>query len=286
MAHSNRLSIHWLLVLCEIAIFIGTVVTAYLSEVENWQWFVPFSGILIVLYIVVKLFDAFPQAKELLACDDVASNIARAALPYGIQQYFNMQSAEEQTLRNTMTQKAINNSQVLWLCANSGASYLDPSIYRHWPFIEKRLKDGIEFRVVILDPFSEEKGFRNQLNVGGEQFDSKVNIANLIKLHNTYSSLELRFVKYGMHATVFATNDCLFFDPYHVGTIDYRIENRSFCLRIEEATPKEGVGFYRLFKSHFASLWHASVTLEQWINDSKKHLPKDLPEITPRQYRI
>ncbi len=37
----------------------------------------------------MKVLDAFPQAKELLARDDIASNIAMSALPYGIKQYFN-----------------------------------------------------------------------------------------------------------------------------------------------------------------------------------------------------
>jgi len=32
---------------------------------------------------------------------------------------------------------------------------------------------------VILDPLSAEKAFRNQLNVNGEQFDSKVNIVRI-----------------------------------------------------------------------------------------------------------
>jgi hypothetical protein len=286
MAHSNRLRTHWLLVVIEILLPSAAVVTAYLSQVGNWLWFTAISIFSILLYAIVKILDAFPQAKELVARDDVASKIAMSALPYGITQYFNMQSAKDQALRNKITQQAIENGKSLWLCANSGASYLDPSIYRHWSFIEKRLKSGVEFRVVILNPMSAEKGFRNQLNVNGEQFDSKVNVANLIKLHNTYPTLEIRFVRYGMHATVFATESCLFFDPYHVGLVEERIENRSFCLRIEPATPEEGVGLYRLFKSHFDTLWRAGVSLEEWAIELKERLPRELPEIAPRHLEV
>jgi hypothetical protein len=284
MIHSNRLRIHWLLVLIEVTLFVSAVITAYLSQVGNWKWFTAISILAVLLYAVVKVLDAFPQAKELLIRENMASKIATSALPYGITHYFNMQSSSDQALRNEITQRAIEEAQSLWLCANSGASYLDPSIYRHWSFVERRLKAGAEFRVVILDPLSAEKAFRNQLNVNGEQFDSKVNIANLIKLHNTYPTLEIRFVRYGMHATIFATENCLFFDPYHVGLIEGRIENRSFCLKIQPTAPKEGVGFYRLFKSHFDTLWRAGISLEEWVIDSKGRIPFELPSLNRRYY--
>jgi hypothetical protein len=284
MAHSNRLRNHWFLVCIEIVIFVAFVVTAYLSQVGNWTWFTVISVIAIFFFVLVKVLDAWPQARELLARDDMASKIALSALPYGITHYFNMQCASDQAVRNEITQRAIEEAKSLWLCANSGASYLDPSIYRHWAFVEKQLKAGVEFRVVILDPHSAEKGFRNQLNVNGEQFDSKVNVANLIKLHNTYPSLEIKFVRYGMHATVFATESCMFFDPYHVGLINERIDNRSFCLKIQPINPKDGVGLYRLFKSHFDTLWRAGKSIDKWVSESRGSLPSDLPSITQRYY--
>jgi hypothetical protein len=284
MAISNRLQVHWLLVILDIVIFAAAILTAYLGQIGDWWSFTAISIVSVLLYTVMKLFDAFPQAKELIARDTVASKIASSALPYGITHYFNMQSAKDQALRNEITQQAINEARSLWLCANSGASYLDPSIYRHWTFIERRLKEGVEFRVVILDPLSQEKRFRNQLNVNGEQFDSKLNIANLIKLYNSYPTLEIKFVRHGMHATVFATESCLFFDPYHVGLVGDRIENRSFCLKIEPANPKDGVGLYRLFKSHFDTLWRSGTSLEEWAFTSKQLLQRELPQITRRHY--
>lgn len=284
MAHSNRLLTHWILVLIEIVLFAAAFVAAYLGQVENWAWYTAITGIAFLLYVIVKVWAALPQSSNLFARDDMASKIALSALPYGVTHYFNMQCASDQALRNEITQRAIEEAKSLWLCANSGASYLDPSIYRHWAFVEKQLKAGVEFRVVILDPHSAEKAFRNQLNVNGEQFDSKVNVANLIKLHNTYSSLEIRFVRYGMHATVFATESCLFFDPYHVGLINERIDNRSFCLKIQPISPKDGVGLYRLFKSHFDTLWRAGKSIDKWVSESRESLPSDLPSITQRHY--
>jgi hypothetical protein len=215
----------------------------------------------------------------------MAAKVASAAIQYGVTRYFNMQNPKDQATRNEYTQAAISVANAMWLCANSGASYLDPAIYRHWPFVQKRLEQGIDFRVVLLDPLSKEKGFRNQLNVNGEQFDSKINVPNLVKLHNTYPSLEIRFSRHGMHATVFVTNNCLFFDPYHVGLVKDRIENRSFCLEIAPTDPPDGVGLYRLFKEHFNSLWRTSVSFQEWIDEAQEKFPYELPELKHRHHR-
>src|SRR5262249_39912596 len=211
--------------------FFTTVALAYLSAVQNWAWFLVLSIIATVIFVVVRVFEAWPRAKDLLAFDDMAAKVASAAIQYGVTGYFNMQNPKDQATRNEDTEAAISVANTMWLRANSGTSYLDPAIYRHWPFVQKRLEQGIDFRVVLLDPLSSEKGFRNQLNVDGEQFDSKINLPNLVKLHNAYPSLDIRFSRHGMHATVFVTDSCLFFDPYHVGLVKDRIENRSFCLK-------------------------------------------------------
>ncbi|MBK8063314.1 MAG: hypothetical protein IPK29_03965 [Betaproteobacteria bacterium] len=282
MAHSNRLLVHWLFLLAEVALFIAASVCAYLSQVSEWMGFIVVSGIATALFAAVKIARSVPALRELFVREDFASKIAIAAGTYGVREYFNMQSAKDQALRNERTQQEIQRAQHLWLCANSGASFLDPAVYRHWQFVEQRLKAGTEFRVVLLDPYSGEKAFRNQINVSGEQLDSKVNISNLIKLHNTYPGLEIRFAAHGMHASVFATENCVFFDPYQVGVVGDRIENRSFALRIEPTQPLEGIGLYRLFKSHFETLWRSSTSFSDWIVQANNKLPAGLPIFKPR----
>lgn len=282
MTHSNRIQLHWFFVFAEIVLFVAASVCAYLGQVSDWTGFIGVSVAATILFALVKITEAVPVLRELWVREDFASKIASAAGIYGIREYFNMQSAKDQALRNERTQAEIQRAQHLWLCANSGASFLDPAIYRHWQFVEQRLKAGTEFRVVLLDPYSDEKAFRNQINVSGEQLDSKVNIANLIRLHNTYPSLEIRFVKHGMHSTVFATENCVFFDPYQVGVIGDRIENRSFALRIEPAQPPEGVGLYRLLKSHFETLWRSGTAFSDWIEEVREKLPSGLPPVKRR----
>ena len=280
--HSNRIRIHWSLTIGEIVLFILAIVSVYLSENSMWAGFFYIAIVSAILYVIIKVIDAYPAAKELLVKEDFAAKIAESAAAYGVEQYFNMQDPRGQSERNVSTQLAIQSAGNLWLCANSGASYIDPAIYRHWPFVEKKLKEGSEFRVVLLDPFSEEKRFRNTMNVGGERFDSKMNLASIIKLYNQYPNLEIRFAKNGMHATVFATEDCLVFDPYQVGVIGDRIENRSFSMKIVKSEPKQGVGLYRLFKSHFDTLWRSSIELSDWAREVSEKLPENLPPIRQR----
>lgn len=286
MAHSNRKLIQGGLVVGEALLFAGAIGTAYWSQNSNWKLFFSVSGVLFLLFIVLKIIGAFPALQKLMVREDLASRIASSALPQGLNDYFNMQKRGDQDRRNAATQADIAKASTMWLCANSGASYLDPGIYRHWPAIEERLKIGIEFRVILLDPYSAEKGFRNQLNVDGERFDSKMNIPSLIKLYNRYPSLDIRFVRYGMHATVFGADNALYVDPYHVGVINDRVENRSYSMRIEAGTPPEGVGLYRVFKSHIDTLLRTSESFEEWLARTRDMQPTGLPELKNRRYAV
>lgn len=285
MAHSNRLHLHGLLVVIEVGVFAGAVATGYFSQKNDWNNYFSISAVLVLLFVALKVFQEWPTLRELLVKEDFAAELANSAVKYGVVKYFNMQSAAEQTKRNDATRAAIRNATGLWLCANSGASYLDHSIYRHWDAVVERLNQNIEFRVVLLDPFSKEKEFRSRLNIDGEQADSRMNLPNLVNLYNRYPSLEIRFAPHGMHATVFATNEWLFFDPYHMGVVNNRVENRSFCLQIERATPMEGVGLFTLFKSHFDNIWRSSMSFEDWLDQQREQLPRDIPRIVARYNR-
>jgi len=279
MAHSDRLNVHWSLVISEIILFVFALISVYLSKTEKWSWFIFLSALSTIIFIIVKIFDAVPAARKLIIREDNASRMSIFAESSGVVDYFNMQSSSGQKRRNDITQQEIANAQNMWLCAISGASYLDPHIYRHWPAIEQRLKCQVNFRVVLLDPLSAEKQFRNKLNANVDPIDSKINLPSLIDLMNAYSTLEVRFAQFGMNSTVFATEHCLFFDPYHVGVINKRIDNRSFSLKISPTSPREGVGYYLLFKSHFDTLWRSSIGMVEWIEKSKDEWPTKLPNL-------
>lgn len=282
MAHSYRRHVKLAFLSIEILLFAAAAVSTYFSATSNWPWFWVIAVISLVLFATVRIVDATPQLNDLLAFEDSAAQMADSAVQYGVQRFYNMQSSHDQDARNKDTIFEINKADAMWLCANSGASYLDPSVYRHWGAVEKRLKQGVPFKVVLLDPLSEAKRLRNKLNIGEEAVDSKVNLQNLVRLYNKYPSLEIHFVREGMHASVFATPVCLFYDPYHVSVVGQRIENRSFCLKIAQSTPIEGVGYYGLLRGHFDSLWRDSQDFDSWVRLNNQYLGQTLPKLNLR----
>lgn len=285
MSHSKRKSIEITFIVVELLLFLGAIATTYLSSKGNWGLFFGISIILSVIFLGLKIAQAFPRFKEIWVHETLAGKIASFALARGVVDYFDMLKTSEQNRRNEETQADIATASTMLLCANSGASYLDHGVYRHWEAIRKRLSEGVDFRVVMLDPFSGEKGYRNQLNVTGDQHGSKMNLANLIDLYNRYPTLDIRFVQYGMHTTVFAADNVLYVDPYTVGVIDDRIENRSFTLKIKECQPTEGLSLHRIYKSHLATLLRSGESLEQWLERCEDQLPAGLPQVKSRQYR-
>ena len=230
MAHSYRVLVAWTWPILEVLLFLanGAGLT-YLSAKSLWPefWLVAIGSV--VLFGLLRYVATSPRVSELLAFDDDAEKIARSAISYGLTRFYNMQIRDDQDARNRATVAAIEHADSMRLCANSGASYLDHGVFRHWPSVEQRLYRQVPFKVVLLDPFSEEKELRNRLNMGEDAQDSKINVPNLVRIYNDFRSVEIRFVKVGMHATVFVTPSVVFYDPYHVGLVGKRIENRSYC---------------------------------------------------------
>ncbi|MBB3822248.1 hypothetical protein FHT03_001069 [Xanthomonas arboricola] len=286
MAHSNRRQIASWLKIAEIVLFIAAIGAAYFSQKTMWTHFFWISAISSIVFIALKVIEIRPSLIDFTVREDLAAKLANSAIPHGLVDYFDMLSPSEQQRRNVATQEAIKKANQLWLSANSGASYLEPSIYRHWPAIERSLKNNIDFRVILLDPFSGEKAFRNRINSGGEHLDSKLNIATLIKLYNKFPSFDIRFAKYGMNCTVFAADKTMFVDPYHVGIKDNRIDNRSFCMKFEPVDNEEGNSMCSIFKSHLQTLWANGQQFEDWLSESRKanSLPSDLPQLQSRKH--
>lgn len=284
MSHSKRKGIEITFIVVELLLFVGAIASTFLSSKGYWGPFFGISIFLCVAFLGLKIAQAFPRFREIWVHETLAGKIATFALARGVVDYFDMLKTSEQDRRNAETRADIGRASSMLLCANSGASYLDQGVYRHWPAIQKRLNEGVEFRVVMLDPFSGEKGYRNQLNVSGDQFGSKMNLANLIDLYNRYPSLDIRFVQYGMHTTVFAADNVLYVDPYTVGVIDDRIENRSFTLKIENCQTADGPSLHRIYRSHLATLLRSGESLENWLERCEDKLPEGLPPIKSRQY--
>ncbi len=101
MSHLNRIKVHWLLVFGEVILFIAVVIfLAYLAAEKSWALFTGASIFSTVLFAIVKIVEAKPILKDLLAHDDMAAKMALSAEKYGVREFFNMQSAKDQSYRN------------------------------------------------------------------------------------------------------------------------------------------------------------------------------------------
>jgi hypothetical protein len=216
--------------------------------------------------------------------ETLSDNIARSAESYGVSRFYNMQIASDQAQRNADTQSAIATANSMFLCANSGASYLNAAVVRHRPFVIERLKAGCGFQVLLLDPLSDEKKLRNEQNVAGELNDSKLSLGDIIRLCNDYPRLDVRFIGRGMTCSLFFADNVLFFDPYHFAVRDGRIENRFLCLQMKRAEVPSGHSYFDLLQIHRDVLWERGTPIENWLSENRERLDvemnvRDLPEL-------
>ena len=149
-----------------------------------------------------------------------------------------------------------------------------------------RLRAGCVFQALLLDPLSHEKRLRDEVNVQGEQADSKLSLGDIIRLCNDYVRLDVRFIDRGMTCSLFFANDILFFDPYHLAYRDGRIENRFLCLRMVRVNPPAGISYFDLFRSHWDVLWQRGVPIREWLGRNRERLEgelhiRELPELNP-----
>ena len=138
----------------------------------------------------------------------------------------------------------------------------------------------------MLDPFCAEKEIRDRINEAGAPYDSKLDLNTLIKLYNDYPNVSVRLVSHNIYGAIFFTEDCMIYDPYHLGRIATRIENRFLALEIipsEQHDGKQPFGYYKILAAHFTALWQVSESFEEWIGRHSGQLPTELAKkIRPR----
>ncbi len=222
-----------------------------------------------VVYFVVRVVGTSKDRVALLAHSHLSDRIADALISYGLEDAYNMQRREDKSRRNSDTQDTIEEAQVIKLAANSGASYLSRGVNRHWNYVQKRLEKGIPAKIILLDPGSPEKSFRNKLNNGNEGSDSKLPLEDIIRTAKSHPDFQVRFARSGMNCTVFLSHDVAYFDPYHVAMDEGRISNLFLCLKFRSMLPTEGKSHFEMLNKHFETLWENSITLDSWMEDEK-----------------
>lgn len=223
-----------------------------------------------------------PQRVALLAHDTMADRLTDAVVSYGVTNLYNMQRLQDQNRRNLDTAISIDNANTMSLAANSGASYLSVGLQRHWPAVRRRLAERVPFRVILLDPFCDERALRNSVNAAGERDDNKLPLGDIIRASNDFPHLEIRFADRGMSCSVFITEDEAYFDPYHLAEDGGRISNRFMCLKMRKTAVLEGVSNYEMVRRHFDALWAASTPMADWLENNHERMDI-LPELFARK---
>jgi hypothetical protein len=259
-----------------IAAFLGNYLYGIAAARQDMTVYGIVGAATLIAYLVWRILQLREDRYRIRAFETLSDNLARSAEAYGIRCVYNMQLPSDQDRRNADTQSVIANARAMFLCANSGASYLSAGVQRHYPRIVEQLRSGTLFRVLLLDPLSDEKQLRNEINAVGEANDSKLPLGDIIRLCNQFSTLDVRFVGRGMTCSVFIADDALFFDPYHVAAQNGRIENRFLCLKIARSDVPSGKSYFDLFHSHIEALWRRGTPIDKWLHANHDQLNEQL----------
>lgn len=242
----------------EIFLFgISVFLVTYLSN-EKFYWWLAFTSlIIIVLEIVLKnseynfiLKTAHKREQKIKEQED-----------NGITNHYFMKKSASKNNRNIEIAHAIDNCNEMSLLAETGKSYLDIATDRHWKNVKSKLDNGIYFRVLLINPYSENKKIRNRLNNIKGEIDRKLDIENLKKINDKYENLEIRFTDQ-IYCSLFFTDKYMIYDPYHLGKTGDRIENNFIALEFKNDNEN-----YNVLKSHFNNSWSLSKSIEEILQD-------------------
>jgi hypothetical protein len=192
--------------------------------------------------------------------------LADAFDEFGIRDLYNMQIDAEAAERNRVTAEIIRRGNEFSLSGSTGASYLDPKIHRHWPHVRAKLSSGCRFRLLLTDPFSEAKLIRNRLNGVTTEIDPKLDLGNLTRMLGTFPTLEVRLTS-EVYCSVFFTEREMVYDPYHLGQVFDRLENRFFALRLDEDVEAAGTSYFHQLKNHFEFLWEEGTRWPDFVGE-------------------
>ncbi|MDZ7734479.1 MAG: hypothetical protein U5R31_16650 [Acidimicrobiia bacterium] len=173
----------------------------------------------------------------------------------------------QQVERNRLTQEILRDGERFSLCTLTAASYIDPAVGRHWEIVRSRLESGCAFRLLILSPFREEKRLRDRRNESGDVVDSKLRLEQIARIAAEYENFSVKVSYSNIYAAVFFSERAMTYDPYHLGKLTTRIENRFICLAFDKTddTADPDGAYFRSLTSHFEFLWGEAQPLDQFV---------------------
>lgn len=245
----------------EIILFIlsAVLINIFLSIQLYWGVIVT-ALITIFLEIIIKIKEYNPIIKLAKSRERKIKEIENN----GITNHYFMNDSESKNKRNIEIAKAIDKANEMYLLAETGKSYLDIPTDRHWKNIKSRLDEGVQFKVLLMNPYCTNKKVRNNINYR-DGIDRKLNIEGLISLNEKYENLEIRFTDEA-YCSLFFTENYMIYDPYHLGKISERIENNFIAIEFHRNNRN-----YNILKSHFDNCWKYSKSFEEVIKYEKNN---------------
>jgi hypothetical protein len=256
----------------ELLLYIVTTgILTYLSEQHEWRAFALTAGLCFSMFIVLKYSESAQFNSWLQGLIGKEYELAEKCGKWGIAAIYNMQDPVEKAQRNIDGANIVMSGSTFCLSGSTGASYVDPSVHRHWDYVKKKLDDGCPFKVLLTNPFCESKQTRNKLNSVAVAVDPKLNLMILIQLREKYPNFEVRLTN-EIYCSVFFSEHEMMYDPYHLGQVNERLENYFVAFRFMNFKPDHGSSYYTQLRRHFEYLWNYGKPLEAFIEENRKQL--------------
>jgi len=260
----------------ELILFVLSVgAVSYCSEKQEWGLFVVFVAICLGIFALLKYFEREPSIQRLREMEKKEFYFTHRFASWGLSDIFNMQDNKEMQKRNIVNLEMIDRGNVFSLLAESGASYLDPAIRRHWDTLKSKLESGLTLRILLVNPFSPAKQVRNTRNNVHSAIDPKLRLDLIGSVVRQYENVEVRFTD-EVYSSLFITDTEIIYDPYHLGKAADRIENYFIAIHIQKTDGNERRDFYHLLKDHFEFLWNSGLRLSDFVDRYAKELGPDL----------
>lgn len=244
-----------------VIILITIGASTYFAETQNWIWFCITLIVFAILEGLIKIKAFSPIDKYLKKREAEEFKLKTAFENYGIEDIYLMDKKDGVygiDSRNKKIQDAIDSGIEFNLLAETGKSYMDDSVRKHWDHLKPKLDSGHNMKLLIINPFSESKITRNKLNNVKTAIDPKLNLQRLDTLNSKYENLVIKFTN-DIYCSIFYTDNYLIYDPYHLGKTEDRLEN--YFLALDFIAGSYG---YRILKNHFEKSWDNAQTFEDF----------------------
>lgn len=245
---------------------------AYCAGKQNWKYFFITLSACVFLYIIILFIKSRPYRNLLKKLESKEFELSYRAREFGIDDIYNMRKNDEMHLRNIETIDIIKNGNHFSLLAESGKSYIDPSIRRHWDDLKLKLDKQNNLRLLLVNPFCHSKKIRNELNQLTYIIDPKFDLHTIDRLNKQYQNVEIRFTD-EIYCSVFFSESTMMYDPYHLGKIENRLENYFLAIKLVDSCSSEyGYSYFQILKNHFDNLWIKGLPYDDFLKSYSHEL--------------